>query len=133
MKLKREFVLAALAPDANMAELCRVHGIDRKAGDKWLDRFRYGGPPPLEDESRRPHTSPFRASGDAGLEVVALCAGPSRSSSIWGSSARQSRCRRDSPTSSSTGKRSGAGARTGRSRASTSRGSGRGGELTQSG
>jgi len=72
MKLKQEFVLAALAPDANVAELCREHGISRKTGYKWLDRFRDGGLPALEDESRRPHTSPLRATGDAVLEVVAL-------------------------------------------------------------
>ena len=61
MKLKQDFVLAALAPDANVAELCREHGISRKTGYKWLERFREGGLPALEDMSRRPHTSPRRA------------------------------------------------------------------------
>lgn len=72
MKLKQEFVLAALAPDANVAELCREHGVSRKTGYKWLARFREGGLPALEDMSRRPHTSPLRATGDAVLEIVAL-------------------------------------------------------------
>jgi transposase InsO family protein len=72
MKLKQEFVLAALAPGANMAELCREHGISRKTGYKWVGRFREGGMAALEDESRRPHSSPLRASGDAVIEVVAL-------------------------------------------------------------
>jgi transposase InsO family protein len=72
MKLKQEFVLAALAPGANMAELCREHGISRKTGYKWVGRFREGGMAALEDESRRPHSSPLRASGDAVMEVVAL-------------------------------------------------------------
>ena len=72
MKLKQEFVLAALAPGANMAELCREYGISRKTGYKWVGRFREGGMPALEDESRRPHSSPLRASGDAVMEVVAL-------------------------------------------------------------
>ncbi len=72
MKLKNEFVLAALAPDANVAELCREAGISRKTGYKWIARFRDGGLPALEDASRRPHTSPLRASGSAVLEVVAL-------------------------------------------------------------
>jgi transposase InsO family protein len=72
MKLKQEFVLAAISPDSNIAELCREHGISRKTGYKWIERFREGGVPALEDMSRRPHKSPLRASGDAVLEVVAL-------------------------------------------------------------
>ena len=72
MKLKEEFVLAALAPEANVAELCREHGISRKTGYKWLGRFHEAGLVGLEEMSRRPHTSPLRASGDMVLEVVAL-------------------------------------------------------------
>ncbi len=72
MKRKQEFVLAALSPDANVAELCRAHGICRKTGYEWLERFREGGLPALEDMSRRPHASSLRATGDAVLKVVGL-------------------------------------------------------------
>ena len=56
MDLKREFVLAASAPGANIAELCRGHGISRKSGYKWLRRFNASGLEGLQDRSRRPRT-----------------------------------------------------------------------------
>jgi len=72
MKLREEFVLKALEPNANVAELCREYRISRKTGYKWLDRFRKRGVGGLEDRSRRPHRSPLRASGEMVLEVVRL-------------------------------------------------------------
>src|SRR3989304_2616800 len=44
----------------DLAELCRVFGISRQTGYKWLRRFREGGHHvrALADRSRRPHTSP---------------------------------------------------------------------------
>ena len=56
MDLKREFVHAASAPGANIAELCRGHGISRKSGYKWLRRFKASGLEGLRDRSRRPRT-----------------------------------------------------------------------------
>ncbi len=71
MKLRHEFVLKALEPDANVAALCREYGVSRKSGYKWLKRFREGGAEALADMSRRPHKSP-RASGEAVLRVIEL-------------------------------------------------------------
>ena len=44
----------------DLAELCRVFGISRQTGYKWLRRFREAGHDvrALADRSRRPHTSP---------------------------------------------------------------------------
>lgn len=64
VKLREDFVLKALEPDACVAELCRELGISRKTGHKWLARFRARGVQGLEDLSRRPHQSPLRASGE---------------------------------------------------------------------
>lgn len=72
MKLRHEFVLKALEPRANISELAREHGISRKTAYKWLERFRERGVVGLEDLSRRPHSSPLRASGEAVLEVLRL-------------------------------------------------------------
>ena len=54
MDLKREFVLAATSPGANVAELCRQYEISRNNGYKWLRRFRSDGEAGLEERSRRP-------------------------------------------------------------------------------
>ncbi|MCP4409940.1 MAG: transposase, partial [Gammaproteobacteria bacterium] len=72
VKLREEFVLKALEPYSNVSELCRAYGISRKTGYKWIKRFREGGIEGLADRSRRPHTSPLRASGEVVLRVIEL-------------------------------------------------------------
>src|ERR1022692_587554 len=37
----------------SLAVLCRVHGVSRKTGYKWVGRFREGGRPALNDQPRR--------------------------------------------------------------------------------
>ena len=64
------FVLAALAPEANISALCREFGISRKTGYKWIARFQEGGLAQLRDHSRRPHCSPLEVSGEMVAEVV---------------------------------------------------------------
>jgi len=39
VKARHEFVLNALAPDANVSALCREAGISRKTGYKWMKRI----------------------------------------------------------------------------------------------
>jgi transposase InsO family protein len=72
MHLREEFVLRALEPGANMAELSREYGISRKTAYKWRDRFKERGVAGLKDLSRRPHGSPLRVSGEVVLEVLRL-------------------------------------------------------------
>ena len=69
-KIREEFVLRALEPEANVAELCREYGISRKTAYKWLARFKARGVAGLCDLSRRPHSSPIQASGEAVLSVL---------------------------------------------------------------
>jgi putative transposase len=52
--LKKEFVLAAMFPGANVAQLCRQYGISRNNGYKWIRRFEADGEVGLEERSRRP-------------------------------------------------------------------------------
>ncbi len=54
MDLKKEFVLAAMSPGANVAQLCRQYGISRNNGYKWIRRFEADGEVGLEERSRRP-------------------------------------------------------------------------------
>ena len=78
--LKEEFILRALEPASNLSELCREFEISRKTGYKWLARFNEGGLEGLRERSRRPHSSPLSASGEAVLRVLEL----RRSHPRWG-------------------------------------------------
>ncbi len=42
----------------SFSSLCRRHGISRKTGYKWVQRYRAQGPDGLPDRSRRPHHNP---------------------------------------------------------------------------
>src|SRR5688500_8470856 len=59
MEQRQLFVLEARSGPMSHAALCRVFGISRQTGYKWLRRFkttrRWSD---IEDRSRRPHTSP---------------------------------------------------------------------------
>lgn len=59
MALKIEFVERASRRGVKMAPLCREYGISRETGYKWLRRYRDLGYEGLEEESRRPGSSPL--------------------------------------------------------------------------
>ena len=63
---REEFVRLARLPDANVSELCRRFGISRKTGYKWLGRES------LEDQPRRPRSSPRRTSDAVECKVLQL-------------------------------------------------------------
>jgi transposase InsO family protein len=71
MDLRKEFVLAAAAPGANVSELCRDFGISRNNGHKWLRRYRREGEAGLEERSRRPR-SVAGTSGETVLQLIEL-------------------------------------------------------------
>lgn len=56
--LRKEFLQFAVKEGVNFSALCRRFQMSRKAGYKWLKRFKAGEG--LEDRSRRPHSSPAR-------------------------------------------------------------------------
>jgi len=80
VELRKEFVFRALQPDSNMSALCREFGLSRRIGYKWLSRFKEHGADGLEDQSRRPQTSPLETSGELVLRVIELKNGHPR----WG-------------------------------------------------
>ena len=65
---RARFLKAARSGELSVSELCRQYGVSRKTGYKWLERANQGEP--LEDRSRRPHTSPQRM--DEELEELFL-------------------------------------------------------------
>jgi transposase InsO family protein len=68
-----QFVTAATQPRANVLAVCRVFGISRTTGYKWLRRHAAAGSvTALADRSRRPHHSPRRTSEAVTARVVAL-------------------------------------------------------------
>lgn len=71
MDLRKDFVLAALAPGANVAGLCRDFGISRTKGYKWIGRFKRQGEAGLTDRSRRPLSS-RGTDGETVLRLIEL-------------------------------------------------------------
>jgi hypothetical protein len=69
--LRREFVLAAKTPGANISQLCRDFGISRNNGYKRIRRHKEQGIPGLEDRSRRSH-SVGGTSGETMLQLIEL-------------------------------------------------------------
>ena len=59
MSKRMDFVERATTPGAKLAPLCREFGISRQTGHKWLRRFEERGFEGLEEESRRPKSSPL--------------------------------------------------------------------------
>jgi transposase InsO family protein len=72
VRLRKEFVLKALAQDVPFRELCREFSISRKTGYKWLERFHEHGFEGLVDQSTRPEKSPGRTSGEIAVEIIRL-------------------------------------------------------------
>src|SRR5436190_7235839 len=79
LDLKKEFVLAATSPGANISELCRRYGVSRNNGYKWLRRYKTEGHEGLHDRSRRPRTI-VGTDGEIVLRIIEL----RRQYSRWG-------------------------------------------------
>ena len=58
MDERLSFVHEVERGERSVAELCRVFGVSRKTGYKWIGRFREGGDEALVDASRAPLTHP---------------------------------------------------------------------------
>jgi transposase InsO family protein len=63
MDARSEFVMLASEEGANVRQLCRRFGISPTTGYKWLERWRAAGTRGLQEQSRRPQTSPARTVG----------------------------------------------------------------------
>ena len=59
MEQRMEFVIQHRSGTLSMAALCRLFGISRQTGHKWVNRFSLRrGEASLTELSRRPHRSP---------------------------------------------------------------------------
>lgn len=58
MDQKTQFIADYLHDCLTFAELCDLYGISRKTGYKWVNRYLTEGPAGLEDQTRRPRSSP---------------------------------------------------------------------------
>lgn len=72
MSSKIEFVEKASKPRANISALCREAGISRETGYKLLRRFKKRGYEGLEEESRRPKSTPLATAEDVVAAVLAV-------------------------------------------------------------
>ena len=66
------FIAAYDADEACMAELCRMFGISRKTGYKWIARYEADGLLGLGDRSHAPLSCPHRVSDDVVSRILAL-------------------------------------------------------------
>ena len=72
MEERMKFVLECLEGEWSKAELCRIYGISRPTGDKWLLRYAEIGIEGLADRSRAPRHHPNGVSPAAEAAIVAL-------------------------------------------------------------
>lgn len=66
------FVCEVERGERTVSELCRVFGVSRKTGYKWLDRYHERGEAGLEERSRAPHHHPGAMSKETATEIVRL-------------------------------------------------------------
>ena len=55
-----------------MAALCRIYGISRRVGYKWLDRYLSEGVDGLKDHSRAPHRHPNKVSEELESAILSV-------------------------------------------------------------
>lgn len=72
MDERLKFVADVRRGDFTFSELCRVYGVSRKTGYKWLSRYEAVGPPGLLELSRAPHHRPDAIEDDVIQLVLAV-------------------------------------------------------------
>jgi len=71
-EIRRQFCDGVLSSDQSLSQVCRLFGISRKTGYKWLRRYREEGSSGLADRRRKPGWSPLQASAALEGLVVTL-------------------------------------------------------------
>src|ERR1700681_4540939 len=71
MEQRIEFALKAMRT-LNFRALCQEYGVSAKTGYKWKERFLERGMAGMEEESRRPKSSPEGLGQEEVCEMVAL-------------------------------------------------------------
>ena len=80
VQLRSEFVLLARQEGANVRQLCRRFNISPSTAYKWLSRFEKSGAEGLNNQSRRPKTSPKRCADELEKQILAV----SQEYAAWG-------------------------------------------------
>ena len=70
--MKKEFILLAIQPEANLRELFRRYGISAPCGYKWLRAYRENGFAGLEQKSRRPRSHPDEIGTQMQTQILSL-------------------------------------------------------------
>lgn len=70
--LRIKFVALALAEGANITALCEDFNVGRTTAYKWLKRYKSEGGDGMNNQSRRPHTSPNRTALELEGQILAL-------------------------------------------------------------
>ncbi|RWL20245.1 MAG: helix-turn-helix domain-containing protein, partial [Mesorhizobium sp.] len=93
MDERLRFVVACLAGDETMTELCADFGVSRKIGYKWLGRYREFGPEGLHD---RPRT-PLNHGRATAVDLVERIVAAKEAHPLWGPKKIMARLRRTAP------------------------------------
>jgi transposase InsO family protein len=72
LTMKKEFILLALQPEANLRLLFRRYGISAACGYKWLRAYQEKGFAGLEEKSRRPHAHPDQTKAQMETQILSL-------------------------------------------------------------
>jgi len=72
MSERLEFVKACLDRTEHIIRICDRFGISEKTGQKWLRRFREGGPQALADRSHAPLNHAGRITPEVAERIIAL-------------------------------------------------------------
>lgn len=72
MSERKQFILDYQADEESFTSLCVRYGISAKTGYKWLRRYLEHGPQGLDDQSRRPHSSPRRTDPEIEASILRL-------------------------------------------------------------
>jgi transposase len=72
LTMKKEFILLAVQPGANLRELFRRYGISAPCGYKWLRAYQEKGFAGLEQKSRRPRSHPDEIGAQMQAQILSL-------------------------------------------------------------
>lgn len=72
MEERMKFVMDYESQEYSKAALCRIYGISRPTGDKWLARYGQAGVPGLADQSRAPKYHPNQVSPETEEAILAV-------------------------------------------------------------
>jgi transposase len=72
MDAKVLFIADWIRDQHKFSELCRRHGVSRKTGYKWVNRYEELGIEGLHDQSRKPYYSPRQAPYHIRKEIIGI-------------------------------------------------------------